>query len=65
MAEREIMKSNWLTSLLVCAATFLLIVDQRLDLLAVVAPISIVVSLIAVAQRRRAEHTSVEYRHKQ
>ena len=59
------MKSNWLTSLLVSAATFLLIVDQRLDLLAVVAPISIVVSLIAVAQRRRAEHASVEYRHKQ
>ena len=58
------MKSNWLTSLLVCAATFLLIVDRRLDLLAVVAPISIVVSLIAVAHRRRAEHTSVEYRHK-
>jgi hypothetical protein len=58
------MKSNWLTSLLVCAATFLLIVDRRLDLLAVVAPISIVVSLIAVA-RRRAEHASVEYRHKQ
>ena len=58
------MKSNWLISLLVCAAMFLLIVDQRLDLLAVVAPISIVVSLIAVAQRRRAEHASVEYRHK-
>jgi hypothetical protein len=59
------MKSNRLISLLVCAAMFLLIVDQRLDLLAVVAPISIVVSLIAVAQRRRAEHASVEYRHKQ
>jgi hypothetical protein len=65
MAEGEVMKSNWLTSLLVCAAVLLLIVDQRLELLALVAPLSIGVSLIAVAQQRRAEHASVECRQKQ
>ena len=55
------MKSNWLTSLLVCAAVLLLIVDQRLDLLAVVAPISIVVAMIAL---HYAGTASVEYRRK-
>jgi hypothetical protein len=59
------MKSNWTTYLLVLAAMLLLIKDRRLDLLTVVAPLSVVVSLIAVAQRRRTEHASVEYRHKQ
>lgn len=58
------MKTNWLMPLLVLAAVLLLIVDRRLDLLAVVAPISIVVSLIAVTQSLRAEQASVEYRRK-
>jgi hypothetical protein len=56
------MKSNWPTYLLVFAALLLLIVDQRLELLAVVAPISIVVAMIA---RHYAGSASVEYRHKQ
>jgi len=47
------MKSNWTTSLLVLTAMLLLIMDRRLDLLAVVAPLSIVVSLIAAAQSQR------------
>jgi len=47
------MKSNWTTSLLVLTAVLLLIMDKRLDLLEVVAPLSIVVSLIAAARRQR------------
>jgi hypothetical protein len=47
------MKSSWTTSLLVLAAVLLLIMDKRLDLLEVVAPLSIVVSLIAAARWQR------------
>jgi hypothetical protein len=61
MAEGEIMKANWLTSLLLLAAVLLLIVDRRLDLLAVVAPVSIVVAMLAL---HCAGTGSVEYRRK-
>jgi hypothetical protein len=47
------MRANWPTYLLVFAAVLLLIVDQRLDLLALVAPLSILVSLIARAAAGR------------
>jgi hypothetical protein len=55
------MRSNWLTYLLIFAAVLLLIVDKRLDLLAVVAPISITVAMVA---RHYARTGSVEYRRK-
>jgi hypothetical protein len=51
MAEGGIMKSAWITFLLVLAAVLMLIVDRRLDSLAVVAPISIVVALGGAALR--------------
>lgn len=41
------MKSNLITWLLVCAAVVVLIAVGRLDLLAIIAPISIGVSLLA------------------
>jgi hypothetical protein len=62
MAEGRIMKSNWITFLLVLGAVLLLIVDRRLDLVAVVAPVSIVVAMVAL---RYAGTGSVEYRRKQ
>ena len=55
------MKSNWTTLLLVIAAIVMLIVDGRLDLLAIVAPVSILVAMLAF---RHAETASVEYRRK-
>ena len=55
------MKSNWTTLLLILAALVLLIVDKRLDLLAVVAPLSIAAAIVAL---RYAETASVEYRRK-
>ena len=55
------MKSNWTTLLLVIAAIVTLIVDGRLDLLAIVAPVSILVAMFAF---RHAETASVEYRRK-
>jgi hypothetical protein len=55
------MKSNWLTSLLVLVAVLLLIVDRRLELLALVALISIVVAMVAL---HYAGTASVEYRRK-
>jgi len=41
------MKSHWTTFLLVLTAVLVLLVDRRLDLLAVVAPVSIVVAMVA------------------
>lgn len=55
------MKSKWTTFSLIAAAVFLLITDRRLDLLAVVAPVSILVATIAF---RRSGNPSVEYRRK-
>jgi hypothetical protein len=55
------MKSNWRTASLILAAVLLLIVNRRLDLLAVVAPVSILVATIAL---RHAGNASVEYRRK-
>ena len=55
------MTSNMTTYLLVLAAVLLLIVDRRLDLLAVVAPVSILVATIAL---RHSGNASVEYRRK-
>ena len=55
------MKSNSITFLLVLGAVLLLIVDRRLDLLAVVAPVSIVVAMVAL---HYAGTASVEYRRK-
>jgi hypothetical protein len=55
------MKSNTTTLFLVLAAVLLLIVDKRLDLLAVVAPVSILVATVAL---RHAGTSSVEYRRK-
>jgi hypothetical protein len=54
------MKSNRTTFLLVFAAVLLLIVDKRLDLLAVVAPASILVATLGL----RHGTASVEYRRK-
>jgi hypothetical protein len=54
------MKSNWTTFSLILAVVLLLIADKRLDLLAVVAPVSIIVATIA----RNAGNASVEYRRK-
>ncbi len=61
MGREVIMKSNWTTFLLVLAAVLLLIVDKRLDLLAIVAPVSILVASVAL---RHAGTASVEYRRK-
>ena len=55
------MKSNWTTLLLVLAAMFLLIADKRLDLLALVPPVSL---LVATTALRHTESASVEYRRK-
>lgn len=55
------MKSNWTTFLLIVAAVVLLIVDGRLELLAIVAPVSILVATFAL---RHSETASVEYRRK-
>lgn len=55
------MNSNWTTLLLIAVAVLLLIVDGRLDLLAVVAPVSILVATFAL---RHPENASVEYRRK-
>jgi hypothetical protein len=55
------MKSNWTTFLLLAAALLLLILDKRLDLLAVVAPISALAATLALRHSRSA---SVEYRRK-
>lgn len=55
------MKSSWTTFLLVLAAVLLLIADRRLDLLAIVAPASILVATITL---RHARTASVEYRRK-
>ena len=55
------MNSIWKTFLLVVAAVLLLIMDRRLDLLAVVAPVSILVAAFAL---RHAGNASVEYRRK-
>jgi len=61
MAKEVFMKSNWMTFFLILAAVLLLIVDKRLDLLAVVAPASILVATLAL---RHAGNASVEYRRK-
>ena len=55
------MTANKTTYLLVLAAVLLLIVDRRLDLLAVVAPVSALVATLALRHSRGA---SVEYRRK-
>jgi hypothetical protein len=55
------MNSNWTTLLLIAVAVLLLIVDGRLDLLAVVAPVSILVATFALHHPKNA---SVEYRRK-
>jgi hypothetical protein len=55
------MNSNWTTFLLIAGAVLLLIVDGRLDLLAVVAPVSILVARFALHHPKNA---SVEYRRK-
>ncbi|HXF12692.1 MAG TPA: hypothetical protein VN517_06030 [Terriglobales bacterium] len=55
------MKSNWTTGSLIVAALLLLIADGRLDLLAIVAPVSILVAMLAF---RHAGSSSVEYRRK-
>jgi hypothetical protein len=60
MAEGETMKSNWATFSLILAAVLLLIVDNRLDLLALIAP----GSMVAAIALRYAGTASVEYRRK-
>jgi hypothetical protein len=55
------MKSNWTTFLLIAGAVLLLIADGRLELLAVVAPLSILVAMFAL---RHSGNASVEYRRK-
>ncbi|HEY4660827.1 MAG TPA: hypothetical protein VIG91_04945 [Terriglobales bacterium] len=54
------MKSNWTTFALILAAVLLLIVDKRLDLLAFIAP----GSMVAAIALRYAGTASVEYRRK-
>lgn len=56
--DRSVMKSNWITFFLVLAAVLVLIASKRLELLAVVAPVSILVARIAF---RQAGNGSVEY----
>jgi len=53
------MKSNWTTFALILAAVLLLIVDKRLDLLALIAPVSMVAAIAL-----RYGTASVEYRRK-
>jgi hypothetical protein len=60
MAEGETMKSNLTTFALILAAVLLLIVDKRLDLLALIAP----GSMVAAIALRYAGTASVEYRRK-
>jgi hypothetical protein len=48
MGKKAFMKSNWTTFLLIVVAVLLLIVDGRTDLLAVVAPVSILVATLSV-----------------
>jgi hypothetical protein len=55
------MTSNWTTFLLIVTSVLLLIADRRLDLLAIVAPVSIIVATLAF---RHAGSSSVEYRRK-
>ena len=55
------MKRNWTTFLLIAAAVLLLIVNGRLDLLAIVAPASILLATLAL---RPSGNASVEYRRK-
>jgi hypothetical protein len=55
------MNSNWATFSLITSAVVLLIVDRRLDLLAIVAPVSILVAMLVF---RHAGTSSVEYRRK-
>lgn len=55
------MKSNGMTLILIFAAVLLLIADKRLDLLAVVAPLSAIVAALAL---RHPANASVEYRRK-
>jgi hypothetical protein len=55
------MKSNWTTFSLILSAVLLLIADKRLDLLAVVAPVSILVATLGL---RHTGNASVEYRRK-
>lgn len=55
------MRSNWTTVSLVAAALLLLIVNKRLDLLAIVAPVSILAATLAL---RHPGNASVEYRRK-
>jgi hypothetical protein len=55
------MKANWTTFFLVLAAVLVLIADKRLDLLAIVAPVSILVAAVALFH---AGNASVEYRRK-
>lgn len=55
------MRTNWITFLLIVAAVLVLVVDRRLDLLAIVAPVSILVAAISLGP---AGIASVEYRRK-
>jgi hypothetical protein len=55
------MKSNWTTFFLMLTAVLVLIADKRLDLLAVVAPVSALVAALAL---RHPGNASVEYRRK-
>ena len=55
------MKSNWTSSLLVLAAVLVLLLNNRLDLLVVVAPVSIVAAMAALHYTGIA---SVEYKRK-
>jgi hypothetical protein len=55
------MTSNWTTFLLIVTSVLLLIADRRLDLLAIVAQVSIIVATLAF---RHAGSSSVEYRRK-
>lgn len=55
------MKSNRTTFFLILAAVLLLILDRRLDLLAIVAPVSMLVATLAL---RHSGSASVEYRRK-
>lgn len=55
------MKSIWTTFSLVAASVLLLLIDRRVALLAVVAPVSI---LIAAFSLHQSKTTSVEYRRK-
>jgi hypothetical protein len=47
-AEEELMRSNWTAFLLVLSAVLILVVNRRLDLLALAAPLALVASWIGV-----------------